>query len=215
VYSPESDRARFADCRGSRCFDAVGCGGSAAAYDRQISNREDPMTYRKALVVIDVQRVYMEPEPMLTADGDDLIPKCRGLLDRARDAAIPVLFVQHRSDDQPDDPDLVGIHPDLGLRPDEPVVEKRFGSAFFKTDLEPRLREAGIEELVLCGLATFGCVNATVMCAICKGYEVTVVRDAHGSTDFPDTPAAQMVEVFNRTWEAAGARLLPAASVEF
>jgi nicotinamidase-related amidase len=173
------------------------------------------MPNRTALIVIDVQRVYMEPTPMLTADGDDLVPKCRMLLEKARSTSTPILFVQHRSADQPDDPALVGIHPDLGRRPNEILVEKRFGSAFFKTDLENHLARSGADAIVFCGLATFGCVNATVMCALCKGYDVTVAQDAHGSTDFPDTPAKRMVALFNRTWEAAGATLLPSESITF
>jgi len=68
-----------------------------------------------ALLVIDVQRVYVEPEPMVTSDGDDLIDKCSGLIGRARDAGVPVLFVKHRSGEQPDDPALVAVHPTPAL----------------------------------------------------------------------------------------------------
>ena len=63
------------------------------------------MSEKRALMVIDVQRVYMEPEPMVTSDGDDLIDKCKGLIEKARAARVPVVYVQHLSDDQPDDPE--------------------------------------------------------------------------------------------------------------
>lgn len=173
------------------------------------------MSETRALMVIDVQRVYMEPEPMVTSDGDDLIEKCGGLIDKARSAGVPVVFVQHRSDDQPDDPDLIGVHPKLGRKASEPVIEKRFGSAFFKTDLEKTLANLGAKTLCVCGLATFGCVNATVMCAVCNGYETIVVKDAHGAQDFPDSTAAQVIDHFNAAWERAGARLVRAADVSF
>ena len=168
-----------------------------------------------ALLVVDVQRVYMEPEPMVTSDGDDLIEKCRGLIDKARAAGVPVVYVQHLSDDQPDDPDLIGVHPKLAPQAGEPIVQKRFGSAFFKTDLESTLRDLGAETLYVCGLATFGCVNATVMCAVCKGYATVVVKDAHGSQAFPDSWAADVIEHFNRVWERAGARLMKEKDVTF
>ena len=171
------------------------------------------MSETRALMVIDVQRAYMEPEPMVTSDGDDLIEKCGGLIEKARSAGVPVVFVQHLSDDQPDDPELVGVHPKLGRKADEPVIQKRFGSAFFKTDLERTLADLGAETLYVCGLATFGCVNATVMCAVCKEYETIVVKDAHGAQDFADSTAAQVIDRFNAAWERAGARLILAKNV--
>ena len=170
---------------------------------------------RSALLVIDVQQMYMEPEPMQTCDGDDLIPKCRSLIGKARAAGVPVVFVQHCSDDQPDDPDLVGIHPELEPAEEESIVEKRFGSAFFRTKLEQTLTELGVDTLYFCGLATFGCVNATVMCAICHDFDVRVVRDAHGTSGFDGSTPAQIVDIFNATWERAGATLVSEADTEF
>ena len=156
------------------------------------------MTDRKASLVIDVQRIYMEPEPMVTSDSDDLIEKCRGLIDKARAAGVPVVYVRHLSDDQPDDPDLIGVHPELAPQAGEPVVQKRFGSAFFKTNLEKTLKKLAVEMLYVCGLATFGCVNATVMCAVCKGHDTVVVKNAHGSQGFPDSSAVQVDRALQR-----------------
>jgi nicotinamidase-related amidase len=173
------------------------------------------MTGRTALLVIDVQRIYMEPKPMVTSDGNDLIDKCNGLIGKARVAGVPVVFVQHRSDDQPDDPELIGVHPELAPRAGESVIQKRFGSAFFNTDMEKTLIKLGAKALYVCGLATFGCVNATVMCAVCKGYDTVVVRDAHGAPDYPDSSAAEVIEHFNGAWERAGARLVLAGEVTF
>jgi len=173
------------------------------------------MSEKRALLVIDVQRIYMEPQPMVTSDGDDLIDKCRGLIAKARVARVPVVYVEHRSDDQPDDPDLVVTHPKLGRPSEEPVIEKRFGSAFFQTTLEARLKTLRAKTLYISGLATFGCVNATVMCAVCKGYDTVVVKDAHGAQAFPDSTAAQVIDHFNAAWERAGARLMQATDVRF
>jgi nicotinamidase-related amidase len=170
---------------------------------------------KAALLVIDVQRVYMEPEPDLTCDGDDLVEKCKRLIEKARGADVPIVYIQHRSEDEPDDPALVGIHPDLGRRPTEAIVEKRSGSAFFKTDLEKVLRTFGAKTLYVCGLATFGCVNATVMCALCKGYDTIVVRDAHGTPPLGGSTAAQLVDHFNAAWERAGATLVGEKGVRF
>lgn len=173
------------------------------------------MPKNEALLVIDVQRVYMEPEAMVTSDGDDLIPKCRGLVARAHEADVPVIFVQHISDDQPDDPDLIAVHPDLAPTRSEAVIQKHFGSAFFQTSLKSMLTKLNAKTLYICGLATFGCVNATVLCALCKNYDVRIVRNAHGSRSYGDTSATRMIEIFNATWEEAGATLIQAEDVDF
>lgn len=173
------------------------------------------MPQTAALLVVDVQRVYMEPDPMVTSDGDDLIAKCGSLIGKARGAEVPVVFVQHVSDEQPDDPELARIHPEIEPAPGETIVQKQFGSAFMRTILEQTLTELGAETLYICGLATFGCVNATVMCAICQDYEVVVVRNAHGAQEFGRSTARQVIDVFNGTWERAGARLISAADVIF
>ena len=173
------------------------------------------MSKNETLLVIDVQRVNMEPNPQVTSDGDDLIPKCRGLIDKARAAGVPVVYVQHLSEDQPDDPALVAVHPDIAPDPGEPVIQKWFGSAFFKTDLTATLEKMNAETLYISGLSTLGCINATVMCALCKDYDVRVVLDAHGSARFPDMSAEKIIEIFNKTWKQAGATLIRANDVVF
>ena len=89
------------------------------------------MIANKALVIIDVQPIFMRDPLMLTLEGDDLVAKCKGLLDRAREQRVSVVFVQHVDrDDMPEgttDEDMA-FHPDLAPRSNEPVIGKRFGS---------------------------------------------------------------------------------------
>jgi nicotinamidase-related amidase len=63
---------------------------------------------------------------------------------------------------------------------DEPVIEKQWASAFFGTDLDKRLREAGVDSLVVTGLTTSGCVRATVVDGLQYNYPVVVPREAVG-----------------------------------
>jgi len=157
----------------------------------------------------------MEPEPFVTCDGDDLVATCGTLIDAARAAGVPVVYVRHLDDVPPADPTAAHICSEIAPRPGEPVVEKRFPSSFFRTDLEHTLTGLGVTTLYICGLATFGCLNATVMCALCMGYEVTVVHDAHGAQALGETSAAQVIVQFEGSWTAAGARLLRASEVRF
>ncbi|MDD5219874.1 MAG: cysteine hydrolase family protein [Candidatus Bipolaricaulis sp.] len=173
------------------------------------------MKSQSALLVVDVQREYMEPEPFVTCDGNDLVAKCGTLIDAARAAGVPVVYVRHLDDVPPADPAAAQICSEIAPRPGEPVVEKRFPSSFFRTDLERTLKQLGVTTLYACGLATFGCLNATVMCALCKGYDVTVVHDAHGAQALGETSAAQVIAQFERSWTAAGARFLRASDVRF
>jgi len=167
------------------------------------------------LLVIDVQREYMEPEPFVTRDGNDLIAKCRTLLDSARAAGAPVVFVRHLDRQPPADPAKADICPELAPRCGEPIIEKRFASAFMKTDLDETLARLSAKRLVVCGLATFGCLNATVLCALCKGYDVAVVRDAHGARPLSDATVDQVFDHFEAAWVDTGAQLVPAAEVRF
>ncbi len=173
------------------------------------------MTGKTALLVIDVQPAFMEPEPMVTMDGDDLVAKCRGLIERARQVGVSVIFVQHVDDETPNDPYKIGIHPDLEPLVGEPVVTKEFGSAFIETDLDDILKEREIRHLIVCGLATFGCVNQTVVYAKLYGYDVTVVKNAHGAHAFPGWSTERLIDTFNAAWAKGGIRLVDDSDVVF
>ncbi len=168
-----------------------------------------------ALLVIDVQREYMEQEPFLTCDGDDLVAKCRLLIDSARAADVPVVFVRHLDREPPADPSTTEICPEIAPRVGEPVVEKHFASAFMKTELEATLKRLSATHLTVCGLATFGCLNATVVCALCKGYDVAIVRDAHGARPLTDATVEQVIAHFEAAWVDAGARLIRSTEAQF
>lgn len=80
--------------------------------------------------------------------------------------------------------------------------------------LRHKLAELGADTLYVCGLATFGCVNATVMCALCKDYDV-VVEDAYGARDCGTTLVVDLIDHFNKAWEEAGVRLISATEMRF
>jgi len=168
------------------------------------------MTVNKALVVIDVQPIFMKDPLMLTLDGDDLVEKCTDLLERARTQGTPVVFVQHvDKNDMPagtTDEELA-FHAALTPREDEPVIGKMFGSGFMETDLDKTLKDMGIHHLVICGLSAYGCVNQTVLFAKLFGYKVTVVRDAIGAPDYEQWPATAGIPLFLSNWEKGGIEL--------
>jgi biuret amidohydrolase len=174
---------------------------------------------RTALVIIDMQRDFLEPGGFGEALGNDVsllaaaIEPCRRVLAAARAAGLLVIHTRegHRPDlsDAPPakvergapakrigDPGPMGrilirgepghdiveaLYPIEG----EPVIDKPGKGAFYQTDLELTLRNAAIENLLVCGVTTEVCVNTTVREANDRGYRCLVVGDACASY-FPE-----------------------------
>ena len=153
-----------------------------------------------ALVVIDVQNgVVAEAH-----DRDTVVGTIGGLVDRARLADVPVVWVQHSSDDLPRDSEQWQYVPELDQTAGEPVIHKRYGDSFEDTDLEERLAERGIGRLLVTGAQTDACIRATLHGAFVRGYDVTLVSDAHTTEDLSRwgaPPPDQVISHTNLYWQ--------------
>jgi len=159
-----------------------------------------------ALLVIDVQREYFDPEgPAFVEHADDILPAVNRLIDAFRAHGLPIVFVQHmnRSDGSdagrmgdfagPDDEDSfvegtprVELVDGLHVEPGDVRVVKRRYSAFRGTDLESVLRTAATRAVVVCGLMTSFCCETTARDAHGRDYEVLFVADANEGPDLED-----------------------------
>ncbi|MFG2069560.1 isochorismatase family protein [Micromonospora tulbaghiae] len=174
---------------------------------------------RTALLVIDVQNGVVRG----AHDRDRVVATIAGLVDRARAADVPVVWVQHRSDDLPADSEQWRIVPELTPRDDEPLVHKAYGDSFEDTDLEPVLAAARVGRLVVTGAQTDACVRSTLHGAFTRGYDATLVADAHTTEDlsaYGAPPPAQVIAHTNLYWRfqtAPGrtAGTVDAAEVDF
>lgn len=150
----------------------------------------------KALIVIDMLYDFVDPQGNLYCglQGSAIISRVETLLQQARNAGVPVIFIADRH--LPADPefdmfpnhcveDTKGADIIESLRPQggERVITKRRYSAFFATDLDLTLRELGISELVLVGVCTNICVLYTAADARMLAYKVVVPSDAVASFD--------------------------------
>ncbi len=168
------------------------------------------------LMIIDVQQaMFGGPQPF---HGDTVVARIADLLGRARAARTPVFFVQH--DGGPGDPfDKNGpgfaFHPALAPQPGEPITVKRRNSGLYETDLDATLKAAGIDALVICGMQTEYCVDATVRSAFDRFYRVTVVADAHTTFDSELLPAATIIAHTQHIWNGRFARLKTADEIVF
>ena len=138
---------------------------------------------KKALLVVDLQRGVLADDG--TWDPDGVVSRVAGLVDQARVADVPVVWVQHNSDE------LVAGTPvwELadGLRPEagETVVQKWYGDSFEETPLTDVLTEVGAEHLVVAGAQTDACIRSTIHGALVRGYDVTLVSDCHTTGEIP------------------------------
>ncbi|MCC2319839.1 isochorismatase family protein [Cellulomonas xiejunii] len=134
---------------------------------------------RTALLVIDVQTGVLDG----AHDRDGVVGRISSLVERARGDGTDVVWVQHSSDEFPLGSAPWQIVPELTVHEADPVVHKRYGDAFEATDLEDVLAARGVGRLVVAGAQTDACVRSTLHGAFTRGYDVTLVSDAHTTED--------------------------------
>ncbi len=171
-----------------------------------------------ALVIIDVQRgmfAFPETQPF---DGAETVQRIHDLLVKARAEGVPVFFVQHDGGTG-DILDKHGpgfpFHEALTPMPDEAVIVKTRCNAFHGTDLERRLRDAGVERLTVTGMQSDYCVDTFVRAASERDFALRLVADGHTTFDTESLSAAQVIAHENETLNGSFAQVLPAAAVTF
>jgi ureidoacrylate peracid hydrolase len=167
---------------------------------------EKAMPGRAALIVVDVQNDFCDDDGAFARLGRDvkslhpMVDRLARLIDNAREAGVLVIFLQYCQNDRTES----DVHLEqrsrgragtrycedgsrgadfyrVGPKPDEPVVKKHRYSGFVGTDLDVILRSAGIQSLLMTGIATSGCVEATARDGFMRDYYVVVVDDCCGS----------------------------------
>jgi nicotinamidase-related amidase len=150
-----------------------------------MSNNPPSLT---ALIVIDVQRAFDEWEAAgKRRNNPEAVARIADLLSAFRDRGAPIFHIRHESM-RPNSsfaPGATGcpVKDEAREIEGEPVIVKRVNSAFIGTDLETRLRAAGIETLVICGATTNHCVETTTRMAGNLGFDARLVRDATWTFD--------------------------------
>jgi nicotinamidase-related amidase len=137
----------------------------------------------RGLLIIDIQRDYFPGGAYPLVEPEAAAQSAQRLLERFRAEGRPVVHLQHVWD-APDatfmrpGTDGVEIHPLVAPAGGEPVIQKAHPNGFLETDLERRVGELGIDELVVVGMMSSMCVDATARAAVDLGFAVTVVHDA-------------------------------------
>ncbi|WP_347059690.1 isochorismatase family protein [Blastococcus sp. HT6-30] len=175
---------------------------------------------RTALLVIDVQNGVVGN----AYERDRVVGNIRQLVEKARAEQVPVVWVQHSDEGLPQGSDEWQYVPELARLDSEPLVHKSYGDSFEATGLEEHLAERAIGRLVVTGAQTDACIRSTLHGALVRGYDTTLVADAHTTEDLrqwgvPIGPD-QAIAYTNAYWDLASApgrrgSVTPTAEVDF
>ena len=166
-----------------------------------------------ALLVIDVQNGVVKA----AHERDAVVANIASLVDRARQEHVPVVWVQHSDDGLARGSVEWRIVPELEPKEAEPLVEKHYGDSFEDTNLEHVLSDLGVGRLVVVGAQTDACVRSTLHGAFARGYDATLVKDAHTTEDqssWGAPPPDKVIKHTNLYWTYQTAPGRKAGTVE-
>ena len=159
----------------------------------------------RALVIVDIQKDYFPGGAHPLAAPEAAARAARRVLDAFRASGDPIVHVRHVWDEEEatfmrPETEGVEIHPEVAPAEDELVITKEFPNSFRETALEDELRARRVDSVVVCGMMTSMCVDATVRAAVDLGFDTTVVHDACATCDLQfdgrTVPAAEVHSAF-------------------
>jgi nicotinamidase-related amidase len=152
-----------------------------------------------ALLVVDVQNGVVER----AHERDAVVANIASLVEQARQEQVPVVWVQHSDEQLAKGSDNWRIVPELAPGDAEPHIDKNYGDSFEDTALESVLAGLGVGRLVVVGAQTDACVRSTLHGAFVRGYDATLVSDAHTTEDqsaWGAPPPDQVIAHTNLYW---------------
>jgi len=166
-----------------------------------------------ALVIIDVQNGVVTG----AHHRDEVVANIGSLVERARAEGVAIVWVADIGEDRKVGSEAWAYVPELVRAASEPLINKEYGDSFEDTNLEDVLARAGIGRLVVTGAQTDACIRSTIHGAFTRGYDVTLVGDAHTTEDLTEwgvPPPETVIAFTNIYWEFQKAPGRTAAVVE-
>jgi nicotinamidase-related amidase len=152
-----------------------------------------------ALLLVDVQNGVVGG----AHERDAKVANVGALVEKAREAEIPVIWVQHNDDGLARGSDEWQIVPELSPTDTETRVDKSYADSFEETTLENVLADLGVGRLFVAGAQTDECIRSTLHGALVRGYDTTLVSDAHTTEDLSAwgaPPPDQVIAHTNMYW---------------
>jgi nicotinamidase-related amidase len=136
-------------------------------------------------------------------ERDAVVANIGSLVAEARRERISVVWVQHSDEQLARGTEACRIVPELTPADAEPLVEKSYGDSFEDTSLENVLSDLGVGRLVIVGAQTDACIRSTLHGALARGYDASLVSDAHTTEDqtaWGAPPPNQVIAHTNLYW---------------
>ena len=167
---------------------------------------------KTALLVIDVQRaLFTRPNPIYKAN--QLIEAINLIVDRSHLFGVKVIYVQHANQSfLKEGTEGWQFHPGLTRGEGDAQIQKKQGNAFLDTTHQSELEVRGIQNLLITGLVTQGCIKATCLGGLERGYRIFLVEDGHSNYN---QEAAAVIEKWQKELELAGVEIISADRIEF
>jgi nicotinamidase-related amidase len=166
-----------------------------------------------ALLVVDVQNGVVEA----AHEREAVVANIGSLVEKARREEVSVVWVQHSDEQLVRGSDDWQIVPELTPAEAEPLVEKHYGDSFEDTALETVLSGLQVGRVVVVGAQTDACIRSTLHGAFVRGYDTTLVSDAHTTEDqtaWGAPPPGQVIVHTNLYWTYQSAPGRAAGTVE-
>ncbi|MEH7457624.1 cysteine hydrolase family protein [Bacillus sp. JJ1127] len=170
-----------------------------------------------ALLIIDVQTgSFQEEQPLYR--GEELLGNIKLLISKARFAKVPIFYMKYNGKAgsllERETPGW-GIHTSIAPLTEDIIIEKNHPDSFHRTNLQQELDERNIKQIVVTGIQTEICVDATCRRAYSLGYELTLVEDGHSTYDSKILSASQIIDHHNEIFAQWFANVKPAKQIEF
>lgn len=167
------------------------------------------------LLVVDVQTALIDNHPF---NEKNVIDNIKKLIISARKNNIEVIYFRHNDGvGTPFEKNTTGweIYHEIKPTEDETIFDKKFNSAFHKTGLEIYLDSRNIENLIIVGLQTEYCIDATIKSAFDLGYKIIIPEDTNTTFDNEIFTAKDMYKFFNyKIWDNRFARVVSMFELE-
>ena len=176
-------------------------------YDFLEENKLDRNPKRSALLVIDVQEALLEENPY---HKEELIQNINTLIRLYRSKKSPIFFIRHdggKGDTLAYGEEGWQLAKTLDYK-DEPIIDKKYNSAFKNTNLESSLQALKINHLVIVGMQTEYCVDVTLKSAFEKGYHCDVIKGCTSTYDNPWLKADQLIDFYEQAIWPSFARII-------
>lgn len=141
---------------------------------------------KQALMIVDMQEAFFNHPENFLYQSDLVVNNINGLIEQARQKDIPVIFIQHTTQDEQDEffegSDDWQIHKGLLRSPADKLIQKTRWDAFYQTELLDYLKANGIEQLIIAGAQTEFCLDTTIRAAYSLGFQNNILYKNTQST---------------------------------